>query len=637
MSNKLIWILFFLILYCSYSTYIGFRLYRNNQSALDLLISSRKLSGVLFIFTATAASFSGSIFLVFPGLIFRDGFPAAYISFCAILIPLAGILFFKRQWILGKNFGYTTPVEMFNDYFQSKLIKVLIIIIVLCFSIPFLGLQLAASGKLFNFLSNDFLDLNITTWVLAFILLLYIVLGGLRSVAYLSVLQSFLIWGGIISIGFIAINLIGGLNTFNNSLSNIAQLEGTRWNKSPSGDYSALFSIPDLVQLTAGIGKETPVGGIWTSTMILTYVLGFMGIQSSPAFSMLVFSSKNPKPFATQQVWVSAFIFGVALFLFSVTQGMAAHFLGANQVVNNFGTNISNILPISIGMGGEGNLALYLIDSIKNTKPWLIGVLAICALAAMQSTGALLISTGSSIITKDIYCVHIKKNISENDQKFLYRLFAFIIVLLALITTSFYEEFLVLLGGVAIPLGFQMCIPLLAICYVPWFTKHGVSFGLLAGILGVLVTDNIGQLFLGDFIPWGVWPMTIYSAFWGILANLIFTIIISLFTQKTEERLHKKKYHDCLNYEYPFFNHKKFLKFSIIISVLFIWIFFAIGPGAIIGNDIFGSPNDKDTWFFKIPSIWAWQIFLWILGVGIMWFLAYKMEMSTEIKKSELK
>jgi hypothetical protein len=61
------------------------------------------------------------------------------------------------------------------------------------------------------------------------------------------------------------------------------------------------------------------------------------------------------------------------------------------------------------------------------------------------------------------------------------------------------------------------------------------------------------------------------------------------------------------------------------------WFFFGIGPGAVIGNDIFGDPNagTPDAWTFGIPSIWAWQILFWLLGVGMMWFLAYKLEMST--------
>jgi solute:Na+ symporter, SSS family len=32
---------------------------------------------------------------------------------------------------------------------------------------------------------------------------------------------------------------------------------------------------------------------------------------------------------------------------------------------------------------------------------------------------------------------------------------------------------------------------------------------------------------------------------------------------------------------------------------------------------------------FGMPSIWAWQLLWWALGVFMMWFLAYKMEMST--------
>jgi hypothetical protein len=60
------------------------------------------------------------------------------------------------------------------------------------------------------------------------------------------------------------------------------------------------------------------------------------------------------------------------------------------------------------------------------------------------------------------------------------------------------------------------------------------------------------------------------------------------------------------------------------------WLFFGIGPGAVIGNTIFGAPAaGVEGWTFGIPSIWAWQILFWALGVGMMWFLAYRMEMST--------
>ena len=622
MTTKLLWISFYLFLYSIFIIYVGLKFINDNDKASEISFSNKKLTGLLFLFTVTAASFSGFFFLVFPGIIFRDGLSAAYISFSVILIPLGGIIFFKRQWLLGKNFGYSTALEMFNDYFKSKFLNYLIIIITCFFLVPFLSLQISASGKLYNFLSNNFFDLNLITWILGLLLLLHVILGGLKSIAYLSIFQTFLIWVGIIIIGFVSLNLVGGFSSLNNGLSILANIDNTRWNLSPSNNYSALFSIPDLIQLTKGVGRETPVGGLWTSVMIFTIVVTFMGIQLSPFFSALLFSAKNLKSFAPQQVWVSGLLFGIAIFLFSILQGLTAHFLGASNIVTNNGFNISNILPNSIGMGGEGDLVLNLINSVENFAPWLVGILSICGLATLQSTGALLIGTGSKMIINDINFGEIK---NFKNKNLLFIIFSSLIVLFSLIMISFFDEFLFLLGGVAISIGFQMFVPLLSICYVSWFTKHGVSWGLFFGMLAVIITDDIGQVLLFEYLPWGSWPFTIYSGFWGILTNLIVTIIISFFTQSNKENLHKKKFHNIFKNENKFLIKKK----SIITFIfLLIWIFFAIGPGAMLGNDIFGNPSNKETWIFNIPSIWAWQILLWVIGIYILWLLAYRMKMS---------
>jgi hypothetical protein len=89
------------------------------------------------------------------------------------------------------------------------------------------------------------------------------------------------------------------------------------------------------------------------------------------------------------------------------------------------------------------------------------------------------------------------------------------------------------------------------------------------------------------------------------------------------------KYHNFLR-EHTFLSPEKKRLVPIAWIVTLAWFFFGIGPGAVIGNDIFGAPNaGVEGWTFGIPSIWAWQIIFWILGVCMMWFLAYKMEMST--------
>ncbi len=59
------------------------------------------------------------------------------------------------------------------------------------------------------------------------------------------------------------------------------------------------------------------------------------------------------------------------------------------------------------------------------------------------------------------------------------------------------------------------------------------------------------------------------------------------------------------------------------------WLFFAIGPGQLFGVDLFGAPNaGAGAWLFGIPSIWAWQIIAWALGVLLLWLLAYRLGLS---------
>lgn len=76
---------------------------------------------------------------------------------------------------------------------------------------------------------------------------------------------------------------------------------------------------------------------------------------------------------------------------------------------------------------------------------------------------------------------------------------------------------------------------------------------------------------------------------------------------------------------------------GLIVGVIVVWIFFSTGPGIVIGNNIFGAPGaGYDGWDFAMPSIWAWQLLWWGLGVLLIWFLAYKMEMSTVPHKEVL-
>jgi hypothetical protein len=372
--------------------------------------------------------------------------------------------------------------------------------------------------------------------------------------------------------------------------------------------------------------------------MILTYMFALMGIQSSPAFSMWAFSNHNPKPFAPQQVWASSFGIGIILMVFTAIQGLGGHFLGADEAFTAAHPDLVNPVMLDglrqIGAtdlmkaaGKQGMLVPQFIHLMGDVAPWLVGLLSVCALAAMQSTGAAYMSTAGGMLTRDLLKRYILPNASHGLQKIWGRVGVGIIVLLALIVATTATDALVLLGGLAVAYGFQMWPALIATCWWPWLTRQGVTLGLAAGIIGVTLTESIGQTWFG-IEAWGRWPWTIHSAGWGMIFNLGVALIVSAMTQNQADREHRMQFHNFLREHATVPAEKKGLvPVAWIITLL--WFFFGIGPGAVIGNTLFGNPNDATTWVFGMPSIWAWQLLWWALGVGMMWFLAYKMNMST--------
>lgn len=624
MTSATVWLFIFVAMYWTYCVFWGIKGARSAKTASDYFIAGRQIPIWVFVLAATATSFSGWTFMGHPGLVYRDGFQYAYASFYAITIPFTGVIFLKRQWILGKRFGFVTPGEMFAEYFRSDAMRILTVIVALVFSVPYLGVQLRASGFLFNILTDGMLGVEAGMWLLSIVVIIYVASGGLRAVAYVDTMQCLLLAGGILAIGFITLNAVGGWSALNEGIASLAALDSKR---TPDG-YSHYIAIPGVIQFVSSGPKAA--GGAWTGIMVLTYMFALMGIQSAPAFSMWSFSNKNPRPFAPQQVWASAFGIGFILIIFTAIQGLGGHLIGADPVILAAGKG-KDLLGIGGDImktpGKQGMIVPALIHLMSDSAPWLVGLLAVCALAAMQSTGAAYMSTAGGMLTRDLYKRYIKPDASHATQKLFGRMGVVIICGLALLVATTSKDALVLLGGLAVAYGFQMWPALIGACWWPWLTKRGVTVGLIAGLIAVTCTETIGAKWFG-ITAWGRWPWTIHSAGWGIFFNLGLAIIVSALTQDEKEAEHKATYHTYLKETAGLPESLKGLK-PVAWIITLLWFFFGIGPGAVIGNTIFGNPNDSTTWLFGMPSIWAWQIIWWALGVGMMWFLAYKMRMST--------
>ena len=617
MNDKLLWLAVFVGFYWLYCLFWGIKGAKTSKTSEDYFLAGRNIGLWVFVLAATATSFSGWTFVGHPGKIFTDGLPYAFASFYALTIPFTGVLFIRRQWILGKAFKYITPGEMYSDYYGGNAIRFLTVLVAFLFSVPYLGVQLRASGDLFNIITDGLVPVNFGMIALSTVVVIYVASGGLRSVAYVDSAQCILLAVGICVIGITTIYFSGGWNNFISAFHEVINKDLVNKNNLTPSGHSSLVAIPGSIQFVSNSSKS--IGGPWTGMMCLTYMFALMGIQASPAFSMWAFSNKNSSAFRWQQVVASSLIIGIILFTFTIIQGIGGHVLVLNDVIQN--VNDKNLVP-------------KLINLLSSSFPWLVGLLAVCALAAMQSTGSGYMSTFSAMVIKDIYLKFLNKNASDKNQKNSGRLIVILIAIIAIFVAANTTSAIVMLGGLAVAYGFQMYPALLGICYFKWFSTRGIVFGLIAGLITVTLTDKT-SIWFG--LPWGSYPLTIHSAGWGIFVNLIVTITTSFFIKDDKKRKKiKNKRHEFLSkISVLSEKKKKFVPLAWILTI--IWFLVGFGPFATIGNSFFSNPNQTITWSpFGLPSIWIWQLFFLGYGIFVMWFLAFYMELSKPVKEETI-
>ena len=617
MDAKIYWLLAFVGLYWSYCIFWGIKGAITSKTSEDYFVAGRSIGTWVFVLAATATSFSGWTFVGHPGKILTDGLPYAFASFYALTIPFTGVLFLRRQWVLGRVYNYVTPGEMYSDYYGGNSMRALTVLVAFLFSVPYLGIQLRASGALFNVLTDGLISTNLGMILLSAVVVIYVASGGLKSVAYVDCAQAILLALGIIVLGVITIKWIGGWNLFTEGIGVLVKNDLISGNRLTLQGFSSRVAMPGSIQIVSS--GSNAVGGVWTGMMCMTYMFALMGIQSSPAFSMWAYANKTSKPFRWQQVVASSIVIGIILFTFTIIQGMGADVL----VLNGIFETIS-----------DSTLVPKLINLMSESAPWLVGLLAVCALAAMQSTGSAYMSTFSAMITRDIYKNYINEEVTEDRQKFIGRLFVVVVAVAALVVAIVSTDALVMLGGLAVAYGFQMYPALFGNLYCKWISKSGVTMGLIAGLLAVTLTDKMSSIFS---LPWGAYPLTIHSAGWGIFFNIIFTGFGSYFFPDSDQKnLDKEKRHAFLTEVAGIPESKKKLVPLAYCLVIF-WFLVGFGPFAMIGNTLFSDPNIPATWApFNLPSIWIWQLVFLFFGIFVMWFLALYMGFSQPISSKNL-
>jgi SSS family solute:Na+ symporter len=537
------------------------------------------------------ASLSGWVALAGADEIGRHGFGLAALLQAGIALALPGVVFFKRLWVLGRRLGASSLADLFRIYWQSEFLAAFAAVVAILFAVAFSGLQMHALSRILVFLGGGVVSQEMASVLFGLLLIGGVVIGGLRAVGYLGAIQAVFAAAVLVVLTVFSLIDAGGFVALNNGLAKLAADPGT----------ANRFIVSGVVQFTAGIGKQAAAGHDATALASLSFAMALMGFQVSPMIMKAVLSTSRPGGFAAGQTWLMAGAFGgLAAFCMAV--------IGARALVDS-----ASDLP----------------GLMSALSPWFSAWLFIGLLAGVQLMSGLALISAGEILVRHVYKPLFHDSLSLRHCVTLTRVVIGLLVLVGVLLQTLAPIALSVLAALALPLSFQLWTPLLGMTWFRWLTRAGVVTGVGFGIAGVLLTEPAGILTLSFFgldLPWGRNPWTIHSAVWGMAANLIVCMLVSAVTQRRSFGEAGEEARRFLQREFGGSPRVRALR-STAWSVTLAWLFLAVGPGLIFGNYAFTDVDGK--WTLGMPSLWAWSLMLWAAGLGLVWFLSYKMEMAS--------
>lgn len=617
------------VLYWFYCMAMGIRGYLRARSASGYFIAGRTLPIWLFLLAASATSFSGWTYIGHSGLVFGNGLAYAYAGMYAITIPFTGMLFLKRQWILGRRYGFVTPTEMYRWYFDSRVWFICIALIVIFYSTFYVAVQLISSGILFTVLTGGKIPYFLGSILLAFIMFFYVAAGGLRPVAWVDALQFFLM---VFGMSILATGILFGMGGWGVFMEKVRLLPYyfTQNHGFWRLDWNWIGPYEQYIPLT---GETTIITmPLWTGLMQFTYMFALAGIQCSPAFTSWAFSQKNPH-YIPWMVINIGIVIGLILCFYPMIAGMGGRILGMIEGNPTYTPAGLRAVVLGAGAGGGPTDALIPCLMIDYLPVVLIAFVAIGGLAAMQSTGAPYITNFTAVYTRDVLqpiwfrifkpkpafadgggaAKVVTREWSHQTQMWIGRLMALIVLVLAFIVTYYQQDMIVMLGGLAVSYAWCLSIALCKICYnfPKYISGQALAWGTFGGIVAVTAT-----YWWVDFR----YPLTIHSAGWGIITVLVVSSILSLFLKKSKLEIERaKEVHSYFQVVDPVDdNLRKWRFWTAAVGFPFWWVTAFIVPQVFVKGFVWGIP-----WQWAYVFLWVWPT-----GVIMLYLGAFKCQFS---------
>ena len=468
----------------------------------DFYLAGRQQGLLTTSMTIMATFFSGVALLKFPGWVYEAGIGP---MFLALNLPVAGCAIYligNRIRKRAAKHGFVTPAEMIAEHYSGNTtLRLLIALLGFLYVMPYVMIQIKAGGELAEsmfagtesiaFLGRDWKMYDAGTGLLAFITMVYVLVGGMRSVAWTDVLQGMLLLSGMLLGAVMVVHAMGGVSSF---FQKISALDG------------------GLLSMNTGAESK------WNPWWLMTFC-GFASIASilQPAQWMRFCAAKSSRVLRH-----SALIFSVVLpccFLFGV---MLVGLGGRVLYPPSFGMDGAIIPPETLGSSNQ-----VVMRVLQDTLPELMGtagsivvaLMMVAVMAASMSTADSNLHALSAVVTRDVYA-RLNPRSSSKGRAWVGRVVIVVATLSGLAMTwaggrGSTETGLIQTMGNLFALSMAFACQILPATIDMFYIGRGNSRGVVAGIVAGVVVIFMFSPFMASLI------FGIEKGLWGDIRNLI--------------------------------------------------------------------------------------------------------------------
>lgn len=451
---------------------------RNNSvpTIEDFFVQSRKMPAFMLFFTVYATWMSAFAFLGASGYFYEMG-PVYMTAFAwDILFGLLFMLVGKRVWYYGKMNHYITPTDFFNDIYGSKSLNIIVTVVMILFTIPYLQIQLSGGAYIIEIASNGQIPWRVSGLIFYLIIIIYLWAGGLRAVALTDIFYSTCLFASMLFIGFFLIHKAGGIE---HVFRTIAEM--------------------DVRNVTLPGPKENAGAMLWIAMFITVPIGALMG----PPLWIRCYAAEKKTSFDMVPLFISV----------AAIQCLGTLFAGSAGIILAPGVEqTDNIIPIMLWEHGDAMLTALLFCGVAS---------------AALSTANSQIHAVAAVYTMDIHKRYINKTASEKKLVSVGKWAVLIVSAAAYVLVLNNPVMIIYTGTIGMSGTAQIFVPALGALF--WNRSNGkaAAYGVGAGILSLIAVAAITDLNIS------------YCAVIALAVNSIIFIFCSL-TFETDMKAREK-------------------------------------------------------------------------------------------------